>query len=504
MVNLGNAASIQKPRLPRETVLTVLMTPVVIFFGLVLSLGDKLLDIALFGIVGGCFLLFLPLPLVMLALVVTTLLIAGTAEYFVGVTQAQWIPFLMALALYARVPLEMLRHGRTRPKCVERHSTPALYWLIGCYLSLIIFTALVNQAPIVQTLVGSKSYIFFWSFLFLILVADITPQNLNSFWKWIVAVAVLQLPFALYQHFVIMKMRVSMWAADAVAGTFGGDPNRGGANATLLLYMLVAALYATALYREGLLKRGWWLASLLLSAVVIALGETKIAVVLVPLSFFIIYWDHLKKNIGSLLGFAAIMVLAIGALVAFYQFAYWSDSLRSRSLTESAEKSVKYMVDPNNMTRENGEVGRVAALNLWWEDPQADVVRRAIGYGPGASRGVSTVSIGEVAKRYLPYTINTSAAATLLWDVGVIGLACLLAILISGALLAYRVAGKVASNSPQRAGLRTATASLVCMLIMVPYNRSVVDEAAVQLLMLFCLGYAAYWYRATDRASNAR
>jgi len=504
MPNQRNTVRLRIPRISSELLLYVLVTPLVVFLGLVVSLGDKLLDMMIFAIVGGGFLLFLPLPFLMYALIITTLLIAGTAEYFGKISQAQWIPFLMALALYARLPFEMLRNNRATSSRVDKQNPPALYWLIAIYLALIVLTAIVNQAPILQTLVGAKSYLFFWSFLFLILVANLPPEQLDSFWKSIVLVAVLQLPFVIYQHFVIMKQRVALWGADAVVGTFGGDPNGGGSNSTLLLYMLVAALYATALYREGLLKRGWWLSTLFLSATVIALGETKIALVLIPLGFAIVYWDHLKRNFAALAGFAAVMAVAIGSLLVIYQLAYWDDMFRSRSLGESIEKSVNYMTDPYNMKRETGEVGRTAALNLWWEDPKADALRRTIGYGPGASRGRSTISIGEVALRYVPYEINANAAAALLWDLGVIGLLLFSAILASGALLAYRAAGWVAPNSPQRAGLRTAAALLACLFIMIPYNRYVVDQAAVQLLMVFCLAYAAYWYRASAKQGSTK
>jgi hypothetical protein len=68
-------------------------------------------------------------------------------------------------------------------------------------------------------------------------------------------------------------------------------------------------------------------------------------------------------------------------------------------------------------------------------------------------------------------------------------------ILLSGMLVAYRAAGLVAANSPQRAGLRTAAAALACMIIMIPYNRSAIDMAPDQLLLTFCLAYGEYWRR---------
>lgn len=476
-----------------EAILLLLLTPVVIVGGFLVSLGNKLLDVMLLGIVGGGFLLFLPLRLLMILLIVTTLLIAGTAEYFGHFSQAQWIPFLMAFAYFIRLPLEMLNSGRRGSGAADR--APALYWLIAAYLVLILLAAAANQAPIMQTVVGAKSYMFFWSVMFLVLASDITPKQLDDFWKAVVIVAAAQLPFVLYQHFVIMKTRVAMYAFDAVVGTFGGDPKGGGSSATLSLYMLVAALYATALYRERLLARRLWVACLGFCLLVVALGETKVMFVLVPPAFAIVYWDRIKRSFGALVGFSAAMVLVVGALLAVYQFAYWDDSLRSRGMLDGVEKSISYVVDPHNMTRESGEVGRGAALNLWWQDRSTDALRRTIGYGPGASRATSNVSVGEVAKRYQPYAIDANAAAALLWDTGVIGLLLFSAILVSGALLAYRVADRVPVGSLQRAGLRTATAVLFCLFITIPYNRSVVDQAAVQLLMVFCLAYGAYWHR---------
>ena len=499
MLKLHSLAAYSKSLVSTSTLYWLLLPLVCVVGGFAVGIGDKFLSLLIFGVVGGIFLLFLPLQFVMQLLIVVTLLIAGTAEYFGGISQAQWIPFLMALALYARVPLEKLHQDIGKGKADIKSRTPILYWFIAIYLLLFLLTAVVNQAPILQIVVGAKSYLFYWSCLFLILVSGIAPANLDSFWKSIVGVAVLQLPFVLYQHFVIMKGRASMWAADAVVGTFGGDPKSGGSNSTLLIYMLVLAIYTTALHRGELLRRSWWLASLCIAAIVIGLGETKVAVILIPLAFAVVYWDRLRNSLGAMLGFSAVMVVAVGALLTAYQFAYWDDSLNSRGISESVEKSVHYIVDPNNMTRSTGEVGRVAALNLWLQDPDADTMTRLVGYGPGASRGLSTVTIGGVAKRYLPYVITTSTAATLLWDFGVIGLLCFSSILISGVLLAYRAATLVEPNSPQQAGLRAAAAALACMVVMIPYNRSAIDLAPDQFLMVFCLAYGAYWHRANSK-----
>lgn len=336
---------------------------------------------------------------------------------------------------------------------------------------------------------------FFWSVLLVIMQAHISTETLERIWKTLLFVAAVQLPFVFYQHFVVMPQRAAMWAFDAVVGTFGGDPVSGGANITLVLYALVASLYATALYRNSLLQRKRWVAVLGISGIVIILGEVKLVVVLIPTSFFILYLDRFRQNWRSLVRFTLVVTVGLMALLAFYQAVYWDDSLRSRGIVESMEKSVSYIVDPYNMTLKTGEVGRFASLHLWWSDPKTDVIQRLVGYGLGASRSRSTVALGEVAQRYWPYDINSTAMAMLLWDAGILGFVCFSSLVLCGAFFAYRLSSAEAIPIQQRAGLRTASSALVCLFIMIPYNRYIVDQSPEQLLMVFCLGYAMHCYR---------
>ena len=192
----------------------------------------------------------------------------------------------------------------------------------------------------------------------------------------------------------------------------------------------------------------------------------------------------------------------LAGLLAFYQSAYWSWSLHSKSVMESVERSIDYIIDPRNIDPATGEVGRVASLNLWRQDPHADAGTRILGYGVGASRSRSSISIGEVAKRYTPLDISSTTVSALLWDVGVLGLAVFCAILLLAAIQGFRLAKRPGIPVFHHACLKTSAIALCLMLTMVPYNRYMVDQASVQFLMMFCLGQIAFWRRLQGGSSS--
>src|SRR5690606_40228821 len=56
------------------------------------------------------------------------------------------------------------------------------------------------------------------------------------------------------------------------------------------------------------------------------------------------------------------------------------------------------------------------ALATWARDAKSDVKEKVLGHGFGASR-IGAASIGDVARRFYPYRITPSAAASMLWDI---------------------------------------------------------------------------------------
>ena len=87
-------------------------------------------------------------------------------------------------------------------------------------------------------------------------------------------------------------------------------------------------------------------------------------------------------------------------------------------------------------------MGRTAAIPFWWhEHDLSDPAHLLVGHGMGSSRFRSSLGVGEVAKRYV-FSIDTSAATAMLWDLGLLGGSAFVAMLISGELTVFRLASK--------------------------------------------------------------
>ena len=494
---MSEAASQSRLRAPSLTGALGLVVAVVgcVFVGAVVALGAIQFDVLLLGVLVGAFLLAFHASFSLWVLAILTLVISGIAEYFFRISQAQWTPALIAFFLYLKVFVDkaLARHGLLN-EALGR-SLPLFVWLAILYLGLIALSVMLNQPQPAQALVGAKNYVPFWSVLFLLSAGALAPNSIARMWWGLVVIAFIQLPFVLYENIVVMRGRGDLWAFDSVVGTFGGDPRGGGSNSALVLFMFVICVFAVALWRRGLLGIGWVLAIAAVCVAAIALGEAKIVAIFLPVASVLLFWDKIRTSPLKAIGLGMAVMAVLAGLLVFYQSAYWNFALRSQSVTESVQRSIDYIIDPRNIDLTTGEVGRVASLNLWREDPRADAGTRILGYGIGASRSRSSISIGEVARRYMPLDISATAAAALLWDVGVLGFSVFCAILVLGAIQGFAIARKPEIPVLHQACLKASAITLCLMLIMVPYNRYVVDQASVQFLMMFCLGQIAFWQR---------
>jgi hypothetical protein len=99
---------------------------------------------------------------------------------------------------------------------------------------------------------------------------------------FVLLLALIQLPFAVYQRLVLMPVRLNMPKSvvpvDIVAGTMEGSIT-GGANNNVMVYLLITVLVGLiALRREGAIRSAVFWLLLPVVAAPLALGETKLAV----------------------------------------------------------------------------------------------------------------------------------------------------------------------------------------------------------------------------------
>jgi hypothetical protein len=346
-----------------------------------------------------------------------------------------------------------------------------------------------------EVLVGAKLYLFMWSALFLIGTSTLSPGALERIWKALLWIAVLQLPVALLQRvFIVPRREAGATRLDSVVGTFSGNIAGGGSSGALALFLVVALVLAAALWRRGLLRGGAFFALAACAFFTIALAEVKVVIVLLPLAFILLFFKELRTRPAVFAGIALACTLLVGAVLAVYQWQAWGTGQfgAQRTLSQNLQASLGYVLDPNNINRYTGEVGRVAALNLWWKHPHRTVFDVLFGYGM-ASCHASTVSLGALAKQYLPLNLPANTLAALLWDTGALGALAFCAVLGFGALSAIGCLRARQLPPFHGAALETSAVGLVLIGVTLAYNRDMLYTPSIQLLLMLMLGQVLYW-----------
>jgi len=417
-------------------------------------------------------------------------LIGGSIEYFLGIGQANWIPFILSFVLATRAILEShsprLAVQRRARQPTALFTVPA--WI---FLAILVGSAVANAAPILQVLAATKNYLLMWGVLVALALMPNLKQATSLVWKWILIIAAIQLPVTLYQKlFIASKLSNTPGSAsfDAINGTFGGGV-LGGRSGALAMFICIALAYALIQWRDKRWKTSHLITFLMVTLPTFAVIEVKAIVFWLPAVVFLVFFAVIHRRPLTFLAMLISSVLIAIGVMYVYQESYGGRS-GGGSLIEAFLQRISYVFDPDRFNPVSRELGRVSVLTHWWrENSISDPLHFLLGYGPGASRGISTIAIGTVAAHYSFY-IDLSAAAALLWDSGLLGLLAFLTMLVLGAVQTKLQARKLGGDESFRVNLEAASIALWLILSSVFYVREAVDGPIVQFTMFFCLGHA--------------
>lgn len=461
---------------------------IIIFLSLVLD-GSWLI---LIGVVTALFcaaaLLVIPIRILLNIELLITFVGVGVIQFYFGIEDSLWASYALAIGIVSRYLLEIsITKGRNIPNGI-----PVFVFLFFSCGILIIVTTCANMSSFSQLAVGIKIYApIWWLILVVFSVADLDSDNfITGLEKGALALILIQLPFVLHQHFILIS-KTGSW--DVVGGTFGEN-----ASGTLLFVLIISILVTLEMYqtkRLSALMAGLFIA---LSLLILALGEVKAVFIFLPFAIFIQQFTLLRAHP---IKFIFLMIL-VGAVVYFlfqmYEALYWSHGGETLSAENRIDSFLGYFFDPNGYNLITGEVSRGASIALWWNDNQTDLLHRLIGYGAGSSRAVSTIALGEIGLRFFPLMIASTAIAQLLWDVGVIGLLLFALSMVAASFQALRLALR-SRNEVERMRMMTILAILAVMLPLLMYNRNLVDNPVEQLTLVLLLGIL---WRGNSRSRN--
>jgi hypothetical protein len=171
----------------------------------------------------------------------------------------------------------------------------------------------------------------------------------------------------------------------------------------------------------------------------------------------------------------------------------------SGKMPTSPLQAVQNQLNPEEVhSRSEGNgvvVSRAARMADWWQRSvrYGDPFHALLGYGIGATQ-ISAIGMGELVRQF-PYPLDMTSTCILLWETGVLGHVLLMAALVLAGLNCSSSARSSLVPVEHRALLEAAAAGLIIYAITLPYSNFALRAAPSQFLMVFMLGYSAYWWR---------
>lgn len=427
--------------------------------------------------------LFIPVTVVFWLMMAISFLAVGPAQYFGGIQKIFWLPYLLGGFMLMRAVVEhgFALHKRQGP-ALAHDNTLLARAMLTVFACAMVTSSVFNLAPFFQVLLSVKEYFFLWGAGLAVYWGLVRPnalQKLLDYGHWYL---LLQLPVILYQRFVVAAKRGGASSWDSVVGLMGGDPTGGGASAAMALCVILVVTYNLACWRADVIKTGRMLLVLAMGMASILLAEVKLAIFLLPLACCLVYGqDIVRRPFVALSAMVLAMSLGLTVLVTYQTQFSGARGAASQSVGAYVNQVIERNSGDQQINFRTGEMGRVAALKLWLDDPKTnDPLHMLLGHGIGASR-IGLV-VGEVAQGFR-FEIGRSSVVVLLWEGGLVATVALLLAIALAAWRGYALA-RAAPTSAQSVVFRTSAIGLTLTLVMLPYGPDFVSVAQAQLIAI--------------------
>lgn len=458
-----------------------------VLFGLFAVTSNPVIISIAMALIVGAVLIVNPAWIVWLILSLG-LLVTGLLPLFFDffASKASWGVSLLGLMLLILASFKMLLAAN------DRNETPVFIWLALCFLIYAVVNSLIQWHSLGDFLSGFKRYFQVWGLLFALCWFLFDKKRILHWQAFILMVALVQLPFALYERIVYVPIREGLQSSypgmvpiDVVGGTFGASLTGGGASAEMATFLVIMLAFLLARWRESVLstKSLVFFVPIILSPLL--LGETKAVVVMLPLMFMVLYRHYMLKK------FYYWLIAMIGVILFVIMAGYLYLTINE---TKSIDERLESTIDYNFGNRGYGEksLNRTTVLTFWAERQGLhDPISFVFGNGIGSSHGQMG---GHMDRQYPYYGIGLTAASTLLWDMGFLGFVLYVSILV----MAWRSARNlqlISMDPVVRADAAAIQAVLAIFAFFIFYRISLLETLSFQIIFVVILGYLAWLHR---------
>lgn len=464
--------------------------------GLAAAQSNLLLAIGLLGVIGFAVLIKLR-NLALWLVTLSGLVIVGAAQlYLPNLELIRSGVALLAVALGALAVAETLL--TPKPMTNDPRPPQSMLWLVLAFLAFLVLSGILHMTSLNALVFGAKGYLQMWGlFLALALATSATPM-LRQLPKAILILALLQLPFALHQYLVLVPYRIELGglivAEDIVAGTFGAILAGGGANAVLSIFLVTAVTLLLAMYRNSHLSPLTTAVSAAVLLIPVALNANLIAVLYLGIAYALLSIGSTGFNLQRTL-ISGVLILALGGTALWTNVNFATRAEGNGQITDFLDKAV---ARNTQVTQGYGdfELNRLTVMTFWWEQhPNLISPKMWFGHGLGASREPQNPGIAVrtlASEQYLGMGIGLTAVSAMLWEIGVVGVAFVMVLLLYAFVLAGRLAKQLPHDPWHTAMLQTVRVIMPIIAISLFHKNFFVYQIPFQTLVVVLLGYLAH------------
>lgn len=427
------------------------------------------------------------------------LVVTGVAQLYLPGTGARYVRYVIPLASLALLLHWVNGQLLARPRDRDDLVPMPVVWALA-FAATGIVSVMVNLSGLDVAFVGARNYFQMGAFFLGVAFLPWDHARLDrALVRVLVAIALLQLPFAFHQYFYLVPLRIGIGdgivPVDVVAGTFGANLYGGGANAVLAAFQVIVFALLLALWKNGAISLPGMAIPALLLLAPLAVNQAKVAVLYVPLVFLVLFRRDFIVKPGKFLiagiGVAGVFAVLMTALMLTHP----------TGRLNSWQELVDFVVQRQTATiEERGEhysaLSRWTALTFWAEQhATANPVNTLLGHGLGASREQDS---GEdpvktlAERRYPGLNIGYTAVSALLWDTGVVGLVAVLGMFASGFLMAGWVARHYRNRDPLRCSVYEGMQAGIAVLALgLAHKDFFIVHIPYQTLTYLLIGYVA-------------
>jgi hypothetical protein len=436
---------------------------------------------------------------ILLALPELTVWIILFIGFLMGVLSANpqfskltWIVSILSMMLLLPSILNMLWSKQRR--------APAFMLIALTFMAYCLIGSVLQWYSLGEFIAGFKRYFQMFGLMMAVTLIVFTPRSFVRWRKFMLVVALLQFPFALYELLVLVPQRgglaLSSYTTDIIAGTFGANMQGGSPNSVMVIFLFSAIAFLVARWRSGMVGNTYLALLLFIFLLPIGMGETKIALVMLPIVGFVLF---AKDFIYAPLRYLPAMI-GIALLTILLGYLYVVVMMQSTPM-EVLESTLKYNIGSQGYSQ-GQYLNRWTSITFWLDEQSLqDPVGFLFGNGLGSSYTSTGSLAGHLGLKYLNYGINLTAASTILWDAGLIGLILFISIFIS-AWFAARKLEKLASDPGVKADALAIQATIPLFILSIFYSDSIVNLLSMELIYTTVLGYLGYLLN--QQGANAR